>query len=217
MFRRDATIYDGRFANNGWLQETPKPMTQISWDNPVLMSVATAKKLNLRAKMKSRSSERPQGEGRDVAHARASGRCGDGDLGYGRELAGRVGSGIGFSAYKLRTRARIVVCRRIKLTRHRASILDWLLRRGISRWRAGRLCARRPSKSSSRIPASPTRWSRLRAPGLTLYEPYEYKDQQVGHGDRPERLRRLQRLRGGLPGGKQYCRGRQGAGEARPA
>ena len=49
IFRRDATIYDGRFANNGWLQETPKPMTQICWDNPVLMSVATAKKLNLKS------------------------------------------------------------------------------------------------------------------------------------------------------------------------
>jgi len=49
IFRRDATIYDGRFANNGWLQETPKPMTQICWDNPVLMSVATAKKLKLKS------------------------------------------------------------------------------------------------------------------------------------------------------------------------
>ena len=49
IFRRDATIYDGRFANNGWLQETPKPMIQICWDNPVLMSVATAKKLKLKS------------------------------------------------------------------------------------------------------------------------------------------------------------------------
>ena len=49
IFRRDATVYDGRFANNGWLQETPKPMTQVCWSNPVLMSVATAKKLNLKS------------------------------------------------------------------------------------------------------------------------------------------------------------------------
>ena len=35
-FRRDPSIYDGRFANNGWLQELPKPMTKMTWDNPVL-------------------------------------------------------------------------------------------------------------------------------------------------------------------------------------
>ena len=49
IFRRDPTIYDGRFANNGWLQEMPKPMTQVCWDNPVLMSVATANKLGLKS------------------------------------------------------------------------------------------------------------------------------------------------------------------------
>jgi hypothetical protein len=49
IFRRDPTIYDGSFANNGWLQETPKPMTQITWDNPVLISLATGKKLGLKS------------------------------------------------------------------------------------------------------------------------------------------------------------------------
>ena len=32
-FRRDPSIYDGQFANNGWLQELPKPMTKLTWDN----------------------------------------------------------------------------------------------------------------------------------------------------------------------------------------
>ena len=35
MFRRDPTVYDGTYANNAWLQETPKPMTQICWDNAI--------------------------------------------------------------------------------------------------------------------------------------------------------------------------------------
>ena len=104
IFRRDATIYDGRFANNGWLQETPKPMTQICWDNPVLMSVATAKKLNL----KSEDEVELTLNGRKVKGAiwLTPGHPDDAvtvTLGYGRQSAGRVGTGMGFSAYELRT------------------------------------------------------------------------------------------------------------------
>ena len=51
---------------------------------------------------------------------------------------------------------------------------------------------------------------------LTLYRPAGVRRLQVGHGHRPERLHRLQRLRGRLPGGEQHPRGRQGAGDARP-
>jgi molybdopterin-containing oxidoreductase family iron-sulfur binding subunit len=41
-FRADPTLYDGRFANNGWLQEMPKPFTRMTWDNAVYMSPDTA-------------------------------------------------------------------------------------------------------------------------------------------------------------------------------
>jgi MoCo/4Fe-4S cofactor protein with predicted Tat translocation signal len=41
-FRRDPSIHDGRFSNNGWLQELPKPMTKMTWDNPVLVGPAMA-------------------------------------------------------------------------------------------------------------------------------------------------------------------------------
>ena len=47
IFRPDPTIYDGRFANNGWLQELPKPLTKLTWDNAALVSPATAQKLQL--------------------------------------------------------------------------------------------------------------------------------------------------------------------------
>ncbi len=43
----DPAVYDGRFANNGWLQEFPRPITRITWDNAVLMSPATAEKLGV--------------------------------------------------------------------------------------------------------------------------------------------------------------------------
>src|SRR5690349_5969114 len=41
IFRPDPTIYDGRFANNGWLQELPKPITKLTWDNAAILSVRT--------------------------------------------------------------------------------------------------------------------------------------------------------------------------------
>jgi molybdopterin-containing oxidoreductase family iron-sulfur binding subunit len=47
IFRPDPSIYDGRFANNGWLQELPKPLTKITWDNVALVSANTAKKLGV--------------------------------------------------------------------------------------------------------------------------------------------------------------------------
>jgi molybdopterin-containing oxidoreductase family iron-sulfur binding subunit len=47
IFRPDPSIYDGRFANNGWLQELPKPLTKITWDNVAMVSANTAKKLGL--------------------------------------------------------------------------------------------------------------------------------------------------------------------------
>ena len=47
QFLADSAIYDGRFANNGWLQETPDPMTKVVWDNPANMSPNTAKSLKV--------------------------------------------------------------------------------------------------------------------------------------------------------------------------
>src|SRR6202521_4609308 len=47
LFRPDPTIHDGRFANNGWLQELPKPLTKLTWDNTAQLSPATAERLGL--------------------------------------------------------------------------------------------------------------------------------------------------------------------------
>ena len=46
-FQTDPTIFDGRFANNGWLQELPKPVTKLTWDNAALMSPSLAKALGV--------------------------------------------------------------------------------------------------------------------------------------------------------------------------
>jgi molybdopterin-containing oxidoreductase family iron-sulfur binding subunit len=104
LFRPDAHLYDGRYANTGWLQEIPRPVTSLSWDNAAQMSVATLAKLGL--------SENDAVEitlnGRKVI-AGALAVPGHADnvitvtLGQGRQIAGRVGGGVGYNAYLIRT------------------------------------------------------------------------------------------------------------------
>ncbi|MCE9609288.1 MAG: TAT-variant-translocated molybdopterin oxidoreductase [Chthoniobacter sp.] len=108
VFTGCAKVDDGRFANNGWLQEIPDPITKVTWDNAALISPATAKKLGvgdnednlIRITIGNRSLE--------LAAIIAPGHA-DGSisvaLGYGRTAVGRVGRDRGFNAYPLRTTA----------------------------------------------------------------------------------------------------------------
>jgi molybdopterin-containing oxidoreductase family iron-sulfur binding subunit len=111
-FRPDPTIHDGRYANNGWLQELPKPLTKLTWDNAVLMGPETARGLGVTIEFDA------LGHHADVVEVRLGGRSVKGPawivpghpegsltlhLGYGRRRAGRVGTGAGFDAYPLRT------------------------------------------------------------------------------------------------------------------
>ena len=47
IFYRDAKVDDGRYANNGWMQELPDPITKMTWDNAVLVSRKTARELGV--------------------------------------------------------------------------------------------------------------------------------------------------------------------------
>jgi MoCo/4Fe-4S cofactor protein with predicted Tat translocation signal len=104
MFRPDATIWDGSFSNNGWLQELPKPSNKMTWDNAVWISPGTSQKNNLNIG--------------DVVELKYQGRkitgpiwiqpghadnCATIHLGFGRTYAGHVGNEVGFNAYLLRT------------------------------------------------------------------------------------------------------------------
>ncbi|MFZ0662295.1 MAG: TAT-variant-translocated molybdopterin oxidoreductase [Acidobacteriaceae bacterium] len=102
VFRPDPHVYDGRYANVGWLQEIPRPITNLSWDNAALMSYATLDKLGV--------SEHDVIEitlnGKKVlAPALAVPGLADGTitvhLGQGRKT-GRVAGGVGFDAYLIR-------------------------------------------------------------------------------------------------------------------
>jgi molybdopterin-containing oxidoreductase family iron-sulfur binding subunit len=116
-FRNDPCVLDGRFANNGWLQELPKPITKLTWDNAVLVSPATAAKLQGTARPAFRGGEHGQIV-TDVVELRSRGRtvrgplfpvaghpddCVTIHLGYGRTRGGQVGTGAGFNASALRT------------------------------------------------------------------------------------------------------------------
>jgi len=104
-FRPDPSIYDGRFANVGWLQELPKQVTSLSWDNAAIMSINTLADLKLDESDPVKISL----NGREViAPAMMIPGHPDGvitvHLGFGRGVeAGRVGQGVGFDAYQIRT------------------------------------------------------------------------------------------------------------------
>jgi len=104
VFRPDSGTYDGRFANNGWLQEMPKPLTRMTWDNAALMSPATAQRLKIDTGDLIEISHRGKKVTAPVwilpGHADDSVTL---PLGYGRTNSGRVGTDVGFNAYLVRT------------------------------------------------------------------------------------------------------------------
>jgi Fe-S-cluster-containing dehydrogenase component len=122
VFRPDVAIYDGRFANNGWLQELPKPLTKLTWDNAALISPNTARRFGLSTEADYRGGEHGTNTASviELSHNGRSVRApiwivpGHADdavtvqFGYGRTRAGSLGSStsekpVGFDVYPLRT------------------------------------------------------------------------------------------------------------------
>ncbi|HWZ44727.1 MAG TPA: TAT-variant-translocated molybdopterin oxidoreductase [Candidatus Saccharimonadales bacterium] len=116
-FRPDPCIYDGRFVNNGWLQETPKPLTRVTWDNVAMISPAMAARMGLK-QLEDYGDH--QSDAQNVIEIELQGRKvkapfwpqpGHPDntvtlfLGYGQKNAGRIGSNHGYNANALRTTA----------------------------------------------------------------------------------------------------------------
>jgi Fe-S-cluster-containing dehydrogenase component len=104
IFEPDPTVWDGRWANNAWLQELPKRLTKLTWDNAALVSPVLASQLSLndedviQLQVEGRSVLAPvyilpgQPEKAVTLH-----------LGYGRKRGGKILAGHGFDAYQLRT------------------------------------------------------------------------------------------------------------------
>ena len=108
IFRPDPTIWDGSFANNGWLQELPKPLTKITWDASAWVSPRLAQERGLQnhdvieLKYRGNTAKMPVWimAGQPYESVTVF-------LGYGRKMAGRVGNATPeaqqFNAYLLRT------------------------------------------------------------------------------------------------------------------
>lgn len=114
VFLQDNKVDDGRYANNGWLQELPDPITKITWDNVVALGPADATRLGIhvpksatgnvrvpiiRVEVNGRAMEGPAWIVPGIAHGTIAIA-----LGYGRWAAGRVGTNVGFNVYPLRSR-----------------------------------------------------------------------------------------------------------------
>ncbi|MGA8443001.1 MAG: TAT-variant-translocated molybdopterin oxidoreductase [Candidatus Sulfotelmatobacter sp.] len=185
--RRDPSIYDGQFANNGWLQELPKPMTKLTWDNAVLIGPKMA--------------ERLQAKTCDVVELELKGKrvtgpvwvqVGQPDnsvtvfLGYGRKRAGRVGTAQGFDAYPLRTTAApwFATGLQIRKTGDRYVLAST---QGYQ-WMDTPDGAHRPLVRETALeeyrkdPDFAKEQDENPAPGLTLYKPYPYKEEAYAWG-----------------------------------
>ena len=111
---RSYSVDDGRYANNGWLQEMPDPVTKLTWDNAALMSPATAKHFNVKTgdlieiavTEKDAPDRKPSQRNLVIAAMIVPGHVDNSitiALGYGRKHTGPVGEEAGFNAYLLRT------------------------------------------------------------------------------------------------------------------
>ncbi|MBK9119396.1 MAG: TAT-variant-translocated molybdopterin oxidoreductase [Phycisphaerales bacterium] len=125
LFVPDTKLYDGRFANSGWLQELPDPLTKLTWDNAVLISKADADAAHVRTGDLV-TLERAAGNGHrtrlEIAALIAPGLASGTlvlPLGYGRTMAGRIGNGVGFDTYALRTSSASYIAAGMVLSRTR--------------------------------------------------------------------------------------------------
>jgi MoCo/4Fe-4S cofactor protein with predicted Tat translocation signal len=185
--RRDPTIYDGQSSNNGWLQELPKPMTKLTWDNAVLIGPKMAERLNVKTC--------------DLVELELNGKkvtgpvwvqVGQPDnavtvtLGYGRKRAGRVGTAQGFDAYPLRTSSALWFATGLQI-RKTGETYVLASTQGYQSMDTPngdhRPLVRETSlEEYKKDPDFAKEQGEEPAPGLTLYKPYPYKEEDYAWG-----------------------------------
>jgi MoCo/4Fe-4S cofactor protein with predicted Tat translocation signal len=183
--RRDPTVYDGQFSNNGWLQELPKPMTKLTWDNAVLIGPKMAERLQIKVE--------------DVVELELNGKkvtgpvwiqAGHPDnsvtvtLGYGRKRAGRVGTAQGFDAYALRTSSApwTAIGLQIRKTGETYKLCSTQGYQSMDTPDGGHRPLVRETTLEQYRKEPNFAQEEEPAPGLTLYKPYPYKEEDYAWG-----------------------------------
>lgn len=179
LFVPDPSASLGEFANNGWLQELPRPLTGLTWDNAVFLGPATARKLGVRTGDVVRLATGGT-QARVDAPVLVTGRQAEGvatlPLGYGRVLAGRVGNRVGFNAYALRS-TQPVAALTIDRTNRRHDFAS-TRQRGSMEGRP--LVPVATADAFRRTPGFATQDQRMRTPEASLYPPWPYERDKWG-------------------------------------
>ena len=126
-FDADSHVYDGRFANNGWLQETPDPLSKIVWDNALVIGIKDARALGVDngdlVNLTLPGFDKPMSVPVLLLPGQPQGVVSL-SLGYGRgDAAGPIGEGLGFNAYAIRTSSNPWTAPGVKLERAGGSYL----------------------------------------------------------------------------------------------
>jgi MoCo/4Fe-4S cofactor protein with predicted Tat translocation signal len=184
-FRRDPSIYDGQFSNNGWLQELPKPMTKMTWDNPVMVSPAMADRMSLKSEdMVTLSLNGKKLEAPVWIQAGHPDNSITVFLGYGRRRAGRAGTGAGFDMYPLRYSATPWFAGGVTIDKT-GNTYKLATTQGYQSMETPdgghRPAVRTATIEEYRKEPGFAREEEV-APGLTLYKPYDYKAEPYAWG-----------------------------------
>jgi molybdopterin-containing oxidoreductase family iron-sulfur binding subunit len=179
VFAPDPSAGDGEYANNAWLQELPRPLTKLTWDNAALLGIATASQLGVESGdvLRLSSSALPGVE----IEAPAWVLPGHADgaitlpLGYGRSAAGRVGDGVGFDAYRIRAQISGRLLAQKTGRRH-----EFVGTQGHATMEGRDIVRYAALEEFRRNPRFATDAERERVPEATLYPQWEYKDYKWG-------------------------------------
>ncbi|MGZ3183675.1 MAG: 4Fe-4S dicluster domain-containing protein [Telluria sp.] len=176
VFRPDPATDAGEFANNAWLQELPRPLSQLTWDNALLLGPATAARQGLstgdlvQLDAGGRSVQAPVLV--QASHAEDTLTL---PLGYGRTAAGAVGDGVGFNAYAVRTLAATAPRLRKLGARH-----DFAFRQQEMSEHGRGLVKLADVRQFRAEPNFATGSARARVPDQSMYPPYAYPDYKWG-------------------------------------
>ena len=221
---RHYCVDDGRYNNNGWLQELPDPVTKLVWDNAVLISRKTAAELGVKnSDVVEIQLGRPQ---------RCAGR-------FGCSLAwpiirwawrwataatktGRVGTGTGFNAYRAAHRRGLQFCGRRHAARAERNLSAFLHAEPLVAWKAGRSFGKPTSTNIAEHPRFAKNMEVEEAEVVAPMYPNPFDELKknghpsMGHGHRPQPVRRLFGVHAGLPEREQRPDRRQRTGQTRP-